>query len=109
MNALAPIEGCVTLNASEREWEVLRSASPKLAATMGRYLVQLSTILAPRSVEMADHTLRQFVRWLVATTDVASVAAISRTHMEDYKVWLAAQPGAKGEHLAKNTQRHRSG
>ena len=56
---------------------------------------------------MADSTLRQLVRWLVAETEVAVVADITRTHIEDYKVWLAAQPGIKGETMAKNTQRHR--
>jgi len=29
------------------------------------------------------------------------------THVEDYKVWLAAQPGCTGPTLAKNTQRQR--
>ena len=85
----------------------LLAASPQVVGTIDRYLVQLSTFLAPRSVEVADTTLRQLVRWMVADTDVTTVAGISRTHLEDYKVWLAAQPGMKGETLAKNTQRHR--
>jgi site-specific recombinase XerD len=74
---------------------------------MRRYLVQLTTFLAPRSVEIADITLRQFARWLTTTTDVAVVADITRTHIEDYKLWLAAQPGTTSPTLAKNTQRHR--
>jgi site-specific recombinase XerD len=74
---------------------------------MRRYLLQLTTFLAPRSVDVADSTLRQFARWLVANTDVAAVADIGRSHIEDYKVWLAAQPGAKGSTLSKNTQRQR--
>ncbi len=65
------------------------------------------TFLAPRSVDVADNTLRQFARWLTANTDVTVVADITRTHIEDYKVWLAAQPGTKGAALAKNTQRQR--
>jgi hypothetical protein len=36
--------------------------------------------------------MRQLARWLVANTDVTVVADITRTHIEDYKVWLAAQP-----------------
>ena len=52
-------------------------------------------------------TLRQFARWLIASSDVTAVAAISRTHIEDYKVWLASQPGSAGTTMAKNTQRHR--
>ena len=56
---------------------------------------------------LADTTLRQLARWLAAETDVTTVAGITRTHIEDYKVWLAAQPGTKGRTLAKNTQRQR--
>ena len=92
---------------SHREWPELSVRAPQLVATMRRYLLQLSTFLAPRSVDVADSTLRQFARWLVANTDVAVVADITRSHIEDYKVWLAAQPGAKGPTLAKNTQRQR--
>ena len=92
---------------SHREWAVLSAQAPQLAATMRRYLVQLTTFLAPRSVDVADSTLRQLARWLVAETDVADVSDITRTHVEDYKVWLAAQPGCTGPTLAKNTQRQR--
>ena len=75
---------------------------------MRRYLLQLTTFLAPRSVEMADATLRQLARWLTTETDVVVVNQITRTHVEDYKVWLAVQPGqADHSTLAKNTQRHR--
>ena len=62
---------------------------------MRRYLLQLTTFLSPRSVDVADSTLRQLARWLVANTDVSSVADIARGHIEDYKVWLAAQPGPR--------------
>jgi site-specific recombinase XerD len=92
---------------SHREWPELSVRAPQLVSTMRRYLLQLTTFLAPRSVDVADGTLRQFARWLVATTDVAVVADITRANIEDYKVWLAAQPGAKGPTLAKNTQRQR--
>jgi site-specific recombinase XerD len=92
---------------SHREWAVLSAQAPQLSATMRRYLVQLTTFLAPRSVDVADSTLRQLARWLVAETDVVTVAGITRRHIEDYKVWLAAQPGCKGPTLAKNTQRQR--
>ena len=94
-------------NASNREWAVLSRAAPQLVATMRRYLVQLTTFLGPRSVEVADTTLRQFARWVTTATDITIVAGIERAHVEDYKVWLAAQPGQKGQLLAKNTQRHR--
>ncbi len=62
---------------------------------MRRYLIQLGTFLAPHSVDLAGHTLCQFAGWLVANTEVRLVADITRTHIEDYKVWLAARPGVK--------------
>lgn len=106
--AAAPVvEAWFPSNASNREWAVLAGHAPQLVATMRRYLLQLTTFLAPRSVEVADTTLRQLARWLTAETDVDVVAGITRGHVEDYKVWLAAQPGQKGQLLAKNTQRHR--
>lgn len=94
-------------NASNREWARMSTIAPQVVSTMRRYLVQLTTFLSPRSVEVADQTLRQFARWLTTATDITIVAAIERTHVEDYKVWLAARPGQKGKLLAKNTQRHR--
>jgi hypothetical protein len=106
--ASAPVvEAWFPSNASNREWAVLSGHAPQLVATMRRYLLQLTTFLSPRSVEVADTTLRQLARWLTTKTDIAVVADIERTHVEDYKVWLAAQPGQKGQLLAKNTQRHR--
>ena len=61
----------------------------------------------PRSVDVADSTLRQLARWLLAETEVEVVSDITRTQVEDYKVFLSAQPGCKGPTLAKNTQRQR--
>ena len=105
LQAVAPT--WVPASESERDWAVLSSARPQVAATMGRYLIQLSTFLAPRTVDSDDNTLRQFARWLVAETDVTAIAGITRTNIEDYKVWLTTQPGTQGAHLAKNTQRRR--
>jgi site-specific recombinase XerD len=93
---------------SHRQWADLSAQAPQLTATMRRYLGQLTTFLAPRSVDVADSTLRQFAGWLTTHTDVTTVAGITRTHIEDYKVWLAARPGSRrGTTLAKNTQRQR--
>jgi hypothetical protein len=60
------------------EWAQITPAAPQLAATMRRYLGQLATFLAPRSVEVADSVLRQLAHWLLAATSVTAVAAISR-------------------------------
>lgn len=105
--ALATVEPWEPVAVSRKEWAELSASAPLLAATFRRYLIQLTTFLAPRSVEAADQTLRQFTRWLVAATDVRTVASISRAHFEDYKLWLAAQPGVRGGLMAKNTQRQR--
>lgn len=105
--AAAQAEVPVLLTGSEREWATLTTPAPQLVTTMLRYLGQLGTILAPRSVEAADITLRQLARWLVAYSDVTTVAGITRAHVEDYKVWLATEPGPHGSPMAKNTQRHR--
>jgi integrase len=101
------VEPWIPSTQSLRDWAELSGNAPQLVATMRRYLVQLTTFLAPRSVELADQTLRQLARWLVNDTDVTLVADIERRHIEDYKVWLARQPGVRGPTLAKNTQRHR--
>jgi site-specific recombinase XerD len=105
--AQATVMAWVPQGESNREWAELSAAAPQLVATMRRYLIQLTTFLAPRSVEAADNTLRQLARWLVVGTEVAVVSDITRTHIEDYKLWLVAQPGAKGPTMAKNTQRMR--
>ena len=92
---------------SNKAWAVLAREAPQIVATMRRYLVQLSTFQAPRSVDVADNTLRQLTRWMVAETDVRDTRVLERSHVENYKVWLAAQPGVGGATLAKNTRRQR--
>jgi site-specific recombinase XerD len=104
---VARAEAWFPSNASNREWAILSGRAPQLVATMRRYMRQLTTFLAPRSVEVADTTLRQLARWLTTETEVTVVNEVTRGHVEDFKVWLAAQPGQKGQLLAKNTQRHR--
>jgi len=91
---------------SERDWDEIALRAPKLAATMGRYLNQAATFLAPLSVESADNALRLLARWLLDQTDVRTVAEISRDDIEDFKVVLAQRRGIKGQ-LAANTQRQR--
>lgn len=107
MTAAAVLELWEPMPSAQREWAELSSTAPQLVATFRRYLIQLTTFLAPRSVDAADQTLRQFSRWLVTATDVRAVGEIKRSHFEDYKVWLASQPGARGGLMAKNTQRQR--
>ncbi len=89
------------------EWKEISAQAPRLADTAGRYLAQAATFLAPLSVDVADHTLRQLARWLLAHTSIRAVADIGRNDIEDFKLWLAEQPGIKGARLAPNTQRQR--
>jgi site-specific recombinase XerD len=107
VTAAAAVELWASTDQAHQEWAVLAASAPKLVATNRRYLLQLSTFLASSSVDVADRTLRQFAGWLVAETDVVTAAAITRTHVEDYKVWLAGRTGVNGAALAKNTQRQR--
>ena len=89
------------------EWAQIAARAPQMADTLARYLTQVATVLAPNSVAAADLALRQFARWLLEHTDVRAVADIGRGHVEDYKVWLADQPGIRGDGLSTTTQRQR--
>jgi site-specific recombinase XerD len=89
------------------EWAQIAGRAPKMADTLGRYLTQAATFLAPNSVEVADRTLRQLAAWLLEHTEVRTVADVRRNHIEEFKLWLAAQPGMRGDGLAQNTQRQR--
>jgi site-specific recombinase XerD len=88
------------------EWAQIGQGAPQLAITMRRYLTQVATFLAPRSVEVADSTLRQLARWLLTSTGIGTVTEIRRDDIEDFKLWLSAQPGTKGA-LSANTHRQR--
>ena len=49
-----------------------------MADTLGRYLSQATTFLAPRSIDVADTLLRQFAFWLLEHTDVRTIAVVGR-------------------------------
>jgi site-specific recombinase XerD len=89
------------------EWAVFAAQAPQLADTMARYLTQAGTFLAPASVDSASIGMRQLCRWLLAHTDIRTVASINRNAIEDYKVWLADQIAPGGRRLSANTQRQR--
>lgn len=91
----------------EVEWAEIAAAAPAMALTMRRYLAQVATFLAPRSVEVADISLRILARWLVSSTRVVSVADIGRDDVEDFKIYLAGRAGVKGGQLSANTHRQR--
>ena len=82
---------------SDREWAVLAAELPAAGRHHAAATSRSSTRSSPHEASSwPTHTLRQFARWLVAETDVTDVAGITRTHIEDYKVWLATQPGTSG-------------
>jgi site-specific recombinase XerD len=92
------------------QWAAIAAHAPALASTMGRYLGQVATFLAPGSVEAADKALRNFARYLVDHEPaVRHVAEVDRDIAEDYMVWLAAQTNRIGQPLAANTRRMRIG
>jgi hypothetical protein len=89
------------------EWAHLRAAAPQAVMTIHRYLRQLGTFLAPRSVEAAESALRQFARWMVTQTQITAIARIGRDDIEDYKVWLAAKRLSAGQVISAETHRQR--
>ncbi|HZV26259.1 MAG TPA: hypothetical protein VFG00_08205, partial [Acidothermaceae bacterium] len=71
-------------------WDELAEQRPILVATARRYLTQIGCTLRPGSVSGADLALRSFAAFLTDTgSDVVTVAAITRRHIEGYKPWLA--------------------
>ena len=92
---------------AEAEWSQIEAAAPQAAAVMRRYLRQLGTFLAPRSVDAADSALRQLARWMITEAHLAAVGDVRRDDIEDYKVWLAAQPRGGGQTITSETHRQR--
>ncbi len=91
-------------------WAELEAAVPQVAATMRRYLTQISCVLRPGSVGGADLALRSFAAFLAETTlELTSIAQVTRGHIEEYKPWLAARPGQNKPRLTPATIIHRLG
>ena len=89
------------------QWAQLQTAAPQAVATIRRYLRRLAAFQAPRSVDVAENSLRQFAWWLTAETGLASIAAVRRDDIEDFKVWLAARPRQRGGTITPETHRQR--
>jgi site-specific recombinase XerD len=90
-------------------WEEITAAAPQMTATMWRYLDQAATFLAPASVVSAENSLRKLAWFLINHTEVRTVAAISRSDIEELKLWLATRPGNQGRTLTANSQRQKLG
>src|SRR5262249_855116 len=81
--------------------------APQVAALVARYRRQLGTFLAPMSGAAAENALRQLARWMITEAGLAAVSDIRRDDIEDYKVWLAAQPRSAGQTITRETHRQR--
>jgi integrase len=92
-------------------WEQLEETIPAITAPMRRYLEQVACVLRPGSVSGADLALRSFAAFLAGASSppAASLAGITRRHVEDYKPWLAARPGQNKPRLTTATIAHRLG
>jgi integrase len=74
------------------------------------YVDQVRVSLRPSTVSYIEATLREFAGFL-ATSDagVAQVSDIRRSHIESFKLHLAARPSAKGGTLSRNSIAQRLG
>jgi site-specific recombinase XerD len=91
-------------------WEQLEQAIPAVTVPMRRYLGQIACVLRPGSVSGADLALRSFAAFLAeAAPATASLAGITRRHIEDFKPWLAGRAGQNKPRLTPATIAHRLG
>ena len=81
---------------------------PVMRATMQDYLAQLATTLRPGRVDNVEATLREFAGFVAGRDPAARcVAELGRRHVEDYKLWLAQRPAARGGPLHRHTIKDR--
>jgi site-specific recombinase XerD len=98
--------------ASERasQWAEIRAVAPVLADTMTRYIEQVGLSLRPGTTLRHEAVTREFARFVLDRDDnVGAAADVKRRHVEDYKVWLAQRPAARGGKLHRHTIRERLG
>jgi integrase len=94
----------------EVTWTELAVRAPQMALTMNRFLEQLAVSARPGTVDAYSLALRFFAgRVTTADPSCVRVATIGRTHVEDYKRWLAQRPGKKTPTLTATTIRHSLG
>lgn len=93
----------------ETSWEEITLRAPRMVATMTAYLEQTTVSHRPSSVQAYSLALRHLAAHVTATdANCVAVADISRAHIEDYKLALAARQGWKGS-LTTTTIRHNLG
>jgi site-specific recombinase XerD len=94
----------------EFTWTEIAARAPLMAATMARYLDQLSVSARPGTVDAYELALR-FLAGHLTSIDArcVSVAKIERHHIEAHKRWLAARPGRKTKRWSPTSMRLRLG
>lgn len=93
----------------ETPWEEIAGRAPQMVATMHAYLEQVAVSHRAASVAAYSLALRHMAAYVTASDPrCRRVADISRSHIEDYKLALAARQGRKGN-LSKTTIRHNLG
>jgi hypothetical protein len=81
----------------EFEWSQIAERAPILAATMQRYLDQISLSLRPASVVSADGMLRRFAGYLTANhPEIEALVDVDRSHIEAFKRYLPTRAGKNG-------------
>ena len=81
----------------EIDWPQITAAAPTLAATMLRYVDQITVSLRPSSVTSTEGILRRFAGYLTANhPEIEAVADIERRHIEAFKRYLPTRPGKNG-------------
>ena len=81
----------------EFDWPQIAADAPVLAATMVRYLDQISLSLQPSSVKATDGILRRFAGYLTGHhPEIGGLADVERHHIEAFKAYLPTRPGKNG-------------
>jgi hypothetical protein len=84
-------------------WVAIDGVAPQLAETMLAYLDQVTVSLRPATVSATETDLWIFAGFLIEhDSTIESVAEISRSHIEAFKLWQHAQPGNKGHDQTGN-------
>jgi integrase len=90
-------------------WPEIAARAPVLASTMAKYLAQIAVSSRPGTVEAADLALRVLAGHLVdGYPPCVRVADVTRSHIESFKLALAARPGRRGP-TSVGTIRHKLG
>jgi site-specific recombinase XerD len=94
----------------EHDWHQIAATAPALAATMIRYLEQITLSLRPSSVTSAEGILRGFAGFLTANhPNIDALADVERAHIEAYKSYLPTRRGRGGGPLSQQTIRTKLG